>query len=603
MSHSSNLRRLYRRFDSNKDGFLGPSELRGLLGALGVEVPDARGDAGNRALMAEFSASGSLSRVSEEDVVRTLRRRGRSQLERALGAGRGGEAAAAPMLPATLVTYGIRAEQYHLFSGTEEQVVRHALRACGEEASMADPEDLAERNREEDRDDGGGDDAAAAEEEEEKQHVHWLHFQSLSGASASLLEDHFSLSAGSLARSSSLQPPYTSVDQDGRLFWAVLHVTGVDDAPMRIERTLGAAASAAPSSPYRALPGGAAPLADDTRVVLENERAGRAAQARVHQLSVVAIDNHTVITVSLSSASGGRQRGGGRAARRSYGLRLFMPLKGILPHFGRGSGSGGRKAAPPSRAGVEPSGPSASTSRVSAALASLPRFEDPQVSQLLTSLHRELGTFPSELRVRGGRFLWARIVADAVEASWDARDTLRDWVGAVEESVRFDTGSANANLHLFSLRSLAPVVRSRLPPDDLLAALAAGSGEDLNATGTVWHPLLQPEALLLSGAQSSIERLHTDVQLVESRTEQLQELLRTRTDQRMTKVLFALTVVTAVFAPFSLLTGWCGMNWSSQNELRAEHGYQVFIGISLFLLAAMVCGAKAARLDRLYRSL
>ena len=46
-----------------------------------------------------------------------------------------------------------------------------------------------------------------------------------------------------------------------------------------------------------------------------------------------------------------------------------------------------------------------------------------------------------------------------------------------------------------------------------------------------------------------------------------------------------LTVITTIFPPLSLLTGWYGMNWKGMKELDWEWGYIAFIAVAIVVVA------------------
>ena len=51
------------------------------------------------------------------------------------------------------------------------------------------------------------------------------------------------------------------------------------------------------------------------------------------------------------------------------------------------------------------------------------------------------------------------------------------------------------------------------------------------------------------------------------------------------KTMELLTVITTIFLPLTLLTGWYGMNWKGMKELDWKWGYLVFIGVSIAIVA------------------
>ena len=76
------------------------------------------------------------------------------------------------------------------------------------------------------------------------------------------------------------------------------------------------------------------------------------------------------------------------------------------------------------------------------------------------------------------------------------------------------------------------------------------------------------------------ERLESHVHLLQENVIQLRELYQAQLDAKQNKVMCILTVVTTLFLPLSLLTGWYGMNFRNMPELTAEHGYLVICIVS-----------------------
>lgn len=89
------------------------------------------------------------------------------------------------------------------------------------------------------------------------------------------------------------------------------------------------------------------------------------------------------------------------------------------------------------------------------------------------------------------------------------------------------------------------------------------------------------ECQALSGASSGswqrftgrTGRLHNYVHLLREYALQLRELYQSQLDARQNKIMTILTVVTTLFLPLTLLTGWYGMNFANMPELRWEYGY------------------------------
>ncbi len=65
------------------------------------------------------------------------------------------------------------------------------------------------------------------------------------------------------------------------------------------------------------------------------------------------------------------------------------------------------------------------------------------------------------------------------------------------------------------------------------------------------------------------------------------DLYKMRLDMRTNHIMTVLTVVTAIFAPLTLIAGWYGMNFANMPELTWKWGYPlVFV---LCLVIAVVC--------------
>lgn len=80
-----------------------------------------------------------------------------------------------------------------------------------------------------------------------------------------------------------------------------------------------------------------------------------------------------------------------------------------------------------------------------------------------------------------------------------------------------------------------------------------------------------------------MERFQNQVQLLRDNVIQLRELYQSQQDAQQNKVMCILTVVTTLFLPLTLLTGWYGMNFLYMPELTWKYGY-LSVGIAAILL-------------------
>lgn len=85
-----------------------------------------------------------------------------------------------------------------------------------------------------------------------------------------------------------------------------------------------------------------------------------------------------------------------------------------------------------------------------------------------------------------------------------------------------------------------------------------------------------------------LERLHDYVNYLREYMIQLRDLYHTQMDDRQNRGINFLTLVTSLFLPLTLLTGWYGMNFEYMPEVAWKYGYLMVIGVALAILAAEV---------------
>ena len=80
------------------------------------------------------------------------------------------------------------------------------------------------------------------------------------------------------------------------------------------------------------------------------------------------------------------------------------------------------------------------------------------------------------------------------------------------------------------------------------------------------------------------ERLQNHVHLLRENILQLRELYQSQQDAQQNKIMCILTVVTTLFLPLTLLTGWYGMNFVNMPELQWKYGYVAVIAIAVITI-------------------
>ena len=86
-----------------------------------------------------------------------------------------------------------------------------------------------------------------------------------------------------------------------------------------------------------------------------------------------------------------------------------------------------------------------------------------------------------------------------------------------------------------------------------------------------------------------VERLQNHVNLLRENVLQIRELYQSMQDARQNKIMGIITIVTTIFLPLTLITGWYGMNFAYMPELQWKYGYlAVIIGALIIVIAEII---------------
>lgn len=106
--------------------------------------------------------------------------------------------------------------------------------------------------------------------------------------------------------------------------------------------------------------------------------------------------------------------------------------------------------------------------------------------------------------------------------------------------------------------------------------------ESLNSN--VNHLFSEDDCRVFTLYANRVSRLYDNVQTLKEYTMQLREMYSSQIDIRQNKIIQFLTVVTTIFMPLTLITGWYGMNFRYMPELDTPFGYAVIIIISIVVI-------------------
>lgn len=77
------------------------------------------------------------------------------------------------------------------------------------------------------------------------------------------------------------------------------------------------------------------------------------------------------------------------------------------------------------------------------------------------------------------------------------------------------------------------------------------------------------------------ERLCSEVSLLRESLVQLRETYQSHLDLKLNNTMKLFTIITAFFAPLTLIAGWYGMNFEFMPEIKWKYGYLFVIGLSI----------------------
>lgn len=91
-------------------------------------------------------------------------------------------------------------------------------------------------------------------------------------------------------------------------------------------------------------------------------------------------------------------------------------------------------------------------------------------------------------------------------------------------------------------------------------------------------------------------RLCGEINLLRENLVRLREAYQSRLDMKMNSTMKLFTVITAIFLPLTLITGWYGMNFVNMPELTSPHGYPAVIAVSISVVLICIFVFKKKKL-------
>ena len=93
---------------------------------------------------------------------------------------------------------------------------------------------------------------------------------------------------------------------------------------------------------------------------------------------------------------------------------------------------------------------------------------------------------------------------------------------------------------------------------------------------------------LLENLCAQILTLSNESQQIWEYTSQIRDVYQQKLSVNQNNIMKVLTIVTTIFMPLTLITGWYGMNFEYMKELHWKYGYPLLFGISV-LVVGILC--------------
>ena len=154
-------------------------------------------------------------------------------------------------------------------------------------------------------------------------------------------------------------------------------------------------------------------------------------------------------------------------------------------------------------------------------------------------------------------------------------EELEEQAESLEDQVLSDGAeSAGGQMHALRKETMA-LYRYYSQLDDVACRLCENENGFFSETETERFRLFE----------SRVVRLRENAQLLCEYCRQIQSAFQAQIDIRQNHVMQILTIVTTIFLPLTLLTGWYGMNFVNMPELSWKYGYLMVAVVSVAVLA------------------
>lgn len=187
--------------------------------------------------------------------------------------------------------------------------------------------------------------------------------------------------------------------------------------------------------------------------------------------------------------------------------------------------------------------------------------------------------------------LATEILDEVAEHNWVTRDQFKDWKINLETAIMKNTSPIHLK-HILDMKQCSLVAANIFKPNaEMMDALTSEKYANTPRVRFIYSNLDDYRDVF-----ESFTKLKDEIAFTYTTCEQLNEFYKSQQADKMNKILYLLTVVTAIISPIQLVTGIYGMNFDVMPDLDWRYSYLVFWIGSVLLVTTILFWARHRRL-------
>ncbi len=171
------------------------------------------------------------------------------------------------------------------------------------------------------------------------------------------------------------------------------------------------------------------------------------------------------------------------------------------------------------------------------------------------------------------------ILDELISGGNESLENMEKQMVDMEHTIIDNRVSESMNKDIFYMKKKLLVLKNYYEQMIELGELLKEWGKDLfgDEKTEYFYPLIEKMKRLSANTQNAKEGLI-----------HLREALDANLEYNLNRIMKVFTVVTTIFAPLTLITGWYGMNFSNMPELEWKYGYVMVLGLSIAVVLACI---------------